>query len=667
MSKKICPKRKTRLAVKIFIAAGIIFTLVFLFAGSCLAYVKFYEGRVYPGVYVGNYHLGGLNETEIKNLVETFNSRLFKEGLNFFVKDLSGHRTNLKFNNIKSADAAKILVEVDGEKLARDALAVGRAERRARHEKWLMPFFYRFVKNKELRADTFWDEQGFLESLRSVFSALVRETSDAGVKIKNSDVNNLEYEIVPERSGAEFLYHDILQRVKRNISVLSFAPVDAVAQKTEPSVKMADVKEALKGLPSIMEYGAIALKYANPLTGRETDLTIAVEEYLKWLKTARDKKGRLIFILDEKGLKKYLEVIGYDINKPAQDAKFAIDGGRVKEFQANRSGVLLNQSKSREDISRTFLARNYAGGNPPTPVALTVEVVKPKVKISDVNDLNINGIIGAGTSTFYDSHTNRIKNIANAVKRLNGVLIKPDEIFSAIKYAGSFTVENGFLPEDIIKGDKIKKEVGGGMCQIGTTLFRMAMNSGMPITNRRNHSLVVHYYADPVNGNPGTDAAVYEPNVDFNFLNDTGNYLLLQTEIDYKKKMLTFTLWGKPDGRRGWYSHPIVKKWIPAGEKKELEVENLKPGEEIKSQNAFKGAIASFTYTRYTPSGEKIERIFDSYYRPLPQMCFVPKKPDSNCPSGQICAPSAPTADSSSLTATPAGEQDAIEEINVEL
>ena len=58
------------------------------------------------------------------------------------------------------------------------------------------------------------------------------------------------------------------------------------------------------------------------------------------------------------------------------------------------------------------------------------------------------------------------------------------------------------------------------MCQIGTTLFRMAMNSGMPITERRNHSLVVHYYQDPVNGNPGTDATVYDPLIDFKFKND---------------------------------------------------------------------------------------------------------------------------------------------------
>ena len=178
------------------------------------------------------------------------------------------------------------------------------------------------------------------------------------------------------------------------------------------------------------------------------------------------------------------------------------------------------------------------------------------------------------------------------------------------------------LPEMVIKGREIKPEIGGGMCQIGTTLFRTAMNSGMPISERRNHSLVVSYYADPVNGNPGTDATLYEPNVDFKFINDTGGYLLLQTSIDYKKQELVFTFWGKSDGRKGSYTHPEVTKWIPAGEPQEIIVTTLKPGER-KCQNAFRGAVTSFTYTIINSSSEKIERVFDSYYRPLPQICMV--------------------------------------------
>jgi vancomycin resistance protein YoaR len=277
---------------------------------------------------------------------------------------------------------------------------------------------------------------------------------------------------------------------------------------------------------------------------------------------------------------------------------------------------------------------------------LVTEKVESQIRLTDLNDLGIDDLIGTGTSTFYDSHTNRIKNIAHAVELLNGVLVAPDEVFSAIKFAGPFTLENGYLPEEIIKGDRIVKEVGGGMCQIGTTLFRMAMNSGMDILERHNHSLVVNYYADPINKNPGTDAALYDPFLDLKFKNDTGGYLLLQAKIDYKKQILTFSLWGKSDGRFGSYTSPLVSKWIPAGEPKEVVSSELAPGEE-KCQNAFRGAISSFIYTRFTSTSEKIDRVFTSNYRPLPKLCLV---------GPSLVSTSTPSEETIDVTTTPDSE-----------
>ena len=80
------------------------------------------------------------------------------------------------------------------------------------------------------------------------------------------------------------------------------------------------------------------------------------------------------------------------------------------------------------------------------------------------------------------------------------------------------------------------------------------MNSGMPIVERRSHSLAVSYYFDPENGNPRTDATIYEPSPDFKFLNDTGYYILIATDVNTINGQLTFTLWGTSDGRQGSYS-----------------------------------------------------------------------------------------------------------------
>ena len=130
-----------------------------------------------------------------------------------------------------------------------------------------------------------------------------------------------------------------------------------------------------------------------------------------------------------------------------------------------------------------------------------------------------------------------------------------------------FTLEDGYFPEMVIKGDEIKPEVAGGLCQIGTTTFRAAMNSGLPIVERQNHSLVVNYYNDPSNGKPGTDATIYEPAPDLKFLNDTGHYILFEAKMNEDDKSLKYTFWGTADGRRGSYSPPIVRSWTPAEER----------------------------------------------------------------------------------------------------
>jgi vancomycin resistance protein YoaR len=208
------------------------------------------------------------------------------------------------------------------------------------------------------------------------------------------------------------------------------------------------------------------------------------------------------------------------------------------------------------------------------------------------------------------------------VRLLNGLLIAPDETFSLLNALKPFETENGYLPELVIKGDKIQPEIGGGLCQIGTTTFRAAMNSGLPIVSRSNHSLVVSYYNDPANGNPGTDATIYDPAPDFQFKNDTGHYLLFQAEMDETTQNLRFTFWGTSDGRKGSYTPPTVIRWIGVGDPINTETLDLEPGEK-KCQSAHVGADTTFTYSVVRPDGTVETTGYPSHYRPLPEICLV--------------------------------------------
>jgi vancomycin resistance protein YoaR len=121
-------------------------------------------------------------------------------------------------------------------------------------------------------------------------------------------------------------------------------------------------------------------------------------------------------------------------------------------------------------------------------------------------------------------------------------LIKPEEEFSFNKIIGKVSPKKGYLPELVIKNNRTVAEYGGGLCQISTTCFRAALYSGLPITERRPHAYAVKYY------NPqGTDATIYPPHPDLRFINDTPNYILIQTKIE--GNILTFDFYGTDDGR----------------------------------------------------------------------------------------------------------------------
>ena len=108
----------------------------------------------------------------------------------------------------------------------------------------------------------------------------------------------------------------------------------------------------------------------------------------------------------------------------------------------------------------------------------------------------------------------------------NGQLVAPGVETGAGKMLGKVDGSTGYLQELVIKGDKTVPEYGGGLCQVSTTLYRSVLFAALPVTERRNHSYAVSYY-DP----QGLDATIYPPNPDMKFINDTPNYILIQTTI----------------------------------------------------------------------------------------------------------------------------------------
>jgi len=188
----------------------------------------------------------------------------------------------------------------------------------------------------------------------------------------------------------------------------------------------------------------------------------------------------------------------------------------------------------------------------------------------------------------------------------------------------------------VIKGDKTVPEYGGGLCQIGTTIFRTALATGLPITARQNHSYRVAYY-EPA----GTDAAVYIPNPDVRFVNDTGNYILIQSRLE--KNDIYFDFWGVQDGRIATTTKPVVFNIVKPEPTKLIESDTLPLGEKKCTEKAHNGADAYFDYKVIYPEGATTtpvqERRFKSHYVPWQEVCLVGTGAASSTASSTLVIP----------------------------
>jgi vancomycin resistance protein YoaR len=176
-------------------------------------------------------------------------------------------------------------------------------------------------------------------------------------------------------------------------------------------------------------------------------------------------------------------------------------------------------------------------------ITAPLTIVQPKVDSNKISELGIVEQVSEGTTYFKGSSRERIENIVNAAGKFTGTVIPPGEEFSFNTIVGDVSAANGFVDSLIISGDRTEVGVGGGVCQVSTTVYRAAFWGGFPIVERYPHSYVVSWYGDP-----GYDASIFTPTADFRFLNDTGHFLLVKPEVDTQKGRITFYFYGtKPD------------------------------------------------------------------------------------------------------------------------
>lgn len=627
---------------RVWISVFVVVCILGIFGGSALLYAQNYSDRVLPGVYLGDTHIGGMTIDELREYLRNMHEKLLEYGIHFSFNMGDTEKNFVVYPSIVSEDVSRELVTLNIDEEVLSILEYGKD-----HSIFADTFsaiWIRLRKPHITLSTLKMDKEGVFAQIESQLGEYISDPVDAGIKVISLKPE-LVYEVSSSSAGLSFDYEKVAGHILKSWSVFESQVLVINSFEQAPQVLESDVASIANRLPKIFAYGRLDINFTDPHTTRGYLWYVSLEELADWLEVQKTKDGNFVFGLSQKQVNAFLtQDVAPVVNVEAQNAKFQIgSGGKVAEFQGSRPGVGVDMEQNYILLNDAIIGRTLHDEGIVKAVTMVATQVDPKIKTGEINNLGITEILGVGHSKFKGSPGNRIKNIKHAAfDKLHGILIKPGEEFSLIAALQPFTYADGYLPELVIKGDTIEPELGGGLCQIGTTMFRTAMNSGLPITERRNHSLVVPYYNDLSNGNPGTDATIYEPHPDFRFINDTGNYILISSEMNVATADLYFYFWGTKDGRRGYYSAPKVLKWIPTGPEKIIETTELAPG--VKNcQDKHIGAEASFVYTRILASGEKIDHTFESYYRPLPRICLLgveAKGEEVICdPTLDICEP----------------------------
>ena len=596
-------KSKKKICYRILFYFLLILIIVAVYS---LIFQKIYGQTIYPNVYCQGLNIGGLKMEEAMIFLRIAAEEIERNGVSFRAQtDLGQDRAVIPLSLIavSDPDLSRQIVRFDVQDTLAKAMLIGRTG-----NIWQRYFkkFIILVKPQAVAPAVYVNRRELKEILKEKFGKLEKPSQNARIILENNKLK-----LIPEINGFVLDYSGALKELIRNLEnfdnseiiINSFIDKAEISAK-DSSIAFAKAQKIFNQAPYVLEYD-----------GKEWACTS--RQISEWFIFGEGIMHKVDLFLDQKKLRLYLEEIAKELNIDPKESRLEINGDgskrKVTEFQVGQPGIMLDIESSKNIITRNILFEKNK------KIKLKVDKVEPTPLPDDLSSLGIQEFIAQGSSNFAGSPKNRRHNIRIGSEILHGILIAPDQEFSLIRALGNINKEAGFLPELVIKGDRTVPEYGGGLCQIGTTMFRLAFNAGLPITERASHSYRVVYY-EPA----GTDATIYNPHPDLRFINDTGHYLLLQTKI--KDNDLIFEFYGTSDGRQVFNEKPEIFNITQPGPARFIKTDKLKPGEKKKIESAHAGADTKFENIITFPNGIVRKEIWRSHYKAWPEVWMVGKE-----------------------------------------
>lgn len=310
--------------------------------------------------------------------------------------------------------------------------------------------------------------------------------------------------------------------------------------------------------------------------------------------------------LDMEKINSILSIIEKDINHPGVDASIKRENG-VFIVKDESLGLRLNKEKTAEKISEVLLNSNFYDIN---EIDLVVETVTPKYTAEMLS--RIQELLGSYTTKFNTKKIGRSYNVGLASESVNETVLLPGEIFSFNDIVGPRTLANGYKIAPVIFKGELVDGVGGGICQVSSTLYNSVLYSHLGVVERANHTIPSTYV--PI----GLDATVSYGVLDFKFQNTLAVPVYIESLINGNK--ITVNIYGEKNFDREIKLKSVIDKII----KKDTEIvfdPNMFEGEEVIEEKGRDGYRVS-SYMFIYEGGKFVEKklISNDYYRPRKQI-----------------------------------------------
>jgi vancomycin resistance protein YoaR len=490
-----------------------------------------YHDRIYPGVSVGGVDLSGLDPAEAEAKLA--------QALDYPLRG----RIVFQYEDLVWVNSPRQLgLFVDARSSVQAALALGRNGSFTRRVGAVLGAWNTGVDLPPLLV---YDEKIAQAYLKSLAAEVDQPIIEASLTIKGTEVV-----VQPGQVGRFIDIEAALEALHQPMRTMTDAVIPLTITESPPVIL--DVSQQAEIARRILS-APLVIRSPEQGAGESGPWTFGVEQLAALLKIQRvtTAEGEVYQVgLDQDALRAFLQGIAPGFVRWPENARFIFNDD-TRQLELIRPAV-IGRELDLETSLRLINEQVSAGGH---AAELDMEYTNPAVTDdATAAQLGITELVSSHSTYFFGSSAARIQNIETASARFHGVLVPPGATFSMGDVLGDVSLDTGYAEAWIILGDRTIQGVGGGVCQVSTTLFRTVFLGGYPIVERHPHAYRVGYYEQTSSGGldarfAGLDATVFVPLVDFKFINDTASWLLMETYVNPAARRLTWKFYSTSDGR----------------------------------------------------------------------------------------------------------------------